>query len=203
MTRIIAGQARGRTLVVPRSGTRPTSDRVRESLFASLDSMLQRTGTSWNGLAVADVFAGSGALGLEAMSRGAASVVLVESARQAVTALRRNIDAVLPDRPGDARVVAGDAAAWARTVAADSLDLVLVDPPYELDARSVDALIGTLLDRGALRDNGLVVVERRAGDADPLADVASRHGLDVTQRRYGDTVLWYGRRDLLDAAEGE
>lgn len=196
MTRVIAGQARGRTLVVPRRGTRPTSDRVRESMFATLDSMLQRTGDGWDGIAVADLFAGSGALGLEAMSRGAASVVLVDSARAAIDALRRNVETVLPDRSADARVVASDVAAWTRAAAPGSLDLVFIDPPYDLGSAAVDALVGALLDRGVLRAGGIVVVERRTGDDNPLADVASRHGLDVSQRRYGDTLLWYGRRDL-------
>ena len=90
MTRIIAGSARGRRLVVPQHGTRPTSDRVRESMFSTLTSELLASGSDWSDLDVLDLYAGSGALGIEALSRGAASCTFVESAPAALRALRAN-----------------------------------------------------------------------------------------------------------------
>ena len=106
MTRIIAGSAGGRRLQVPPKGTRPTSDRVRESCFSSLASALLAEGRSWSELSVLDLYAGSGALGLEALSRGAPFVTLVENSREAVRILRVNVTSV---GLAGARVLAGDA----------------------------------------------------------------------------------------------
>lgn len=182
MTRIIAGRAGGRRLSVPGSGTRPTSDRVRESLFASLDSALARDGRGWEGLRVADLFAGSGALGLEAASRGAAQVTLVERARPALAVLRRNVAALA--LPGT-QVVAADALAWCSSAAPDApLDLVLADPPYELDAAALAGALAAL----PLAPGAIVVVERRSGGACPMPERWAPR-----ERRYGDTALWYGR----------
>lgn len=182
MTRIIAGQARGRRLSVPASGTRPTSDRVRESCFATLDALLLREGRAWSTLRVVDCFAGSGALGLEAASRGASSVTLVEQSRAAIAVLRRNVDAL--GLPG-CSVEAADALVWARRPGT-SIDLLLVDPPYDLAAPQVHRMLADL--RPRLAPGFIVVVERRLGDESGLPD-----DWDVVDRRYGDTVLWYGR----------
>ena len=122
MTRIVAGVAGGRRLAVPPSGTRPTSDRVREALFSAL---AHDPGLS--GAAVLDLCAGSGALGLEALSRGAAHVLFVESDRRAAAVLRRNVGAV--DLPG-AQVRAAPAAAVLAGPPDRAYDLMLVDPPY-------------------------------------------------------------------------
>lgn len=180
MTRIIAGSAGGRRIAVPAAGTRPTSDRVRESLFASLDSALAREGRAWEGLRVADLFAGSGALGLEAASRGAGEVSLVERGRAALAVLRRNVDDLA--LPGT-HVIAADALGWCSR-ATGPFDLVLADPPYDLDAEVLaDALASLPLAPGAI-----VVVERRSGGRCPMPGRWAPN-----ERRYGDTALWYGR----------
>jgi 16S rRNA (guanine966-N2)-methyltransferase len=174
--RIVAGAARGRRLVVPRGGeVRPTADRVKEALFSSLQPSL-------SGARVLDLFAGSGALGLEALSRGAASVTFVERSRPALTALRRNSEVV--GLPG-VHVVPGDVVAVLRGELADGpFDLVVLDPPYDLPDASLAACLDAVLRH--LADHAIVVVERatRAG-APPWPE-----GLLVgPARRYGDTTL--------------
>ena len=137
MTRVIAGLAGGRRLKVPPAGVRPTGDRAREGLFNSLATLLDVRGA-----AVLDLYAGSGALGLEALSRGAASATLVESDERALAALRRNVAAL--DLPAEVvalpveRFLARDPVPPDRT-RHDGLryDLVLLDPPYELDVAPV------------------------------------------------------------------
>jgi 16S rRNA (guanine966-N2)-methyltransferase len=122
MTRIISGQARGRRLSVPASGVRPTGDRAREGLFNSLGTLLDLDGAR-----VLDLYAGSGALGLEALSRGAAEVVLVENGPRVLPVLRANVAAL--GLPG-ARVVAGSVPSVVAGAAFGTFDLVLADPPY-------------------------------------------------------------------------
>jgi len=123
--RVVSGEFGGRKLVVPDGlGTRPTTDKVRQAVFNSLDS----AGVI-DGAAVADLFAGSGALGIEALSRGAATCVFVERDRAALQALRTNIAALgLADRT---TVVTSDVPAW--VPALRGVDLALIDPPYEFD----------------------------------------------------------------------
>ncbi|MBI1351679.1 MAG: 16S rRNA (guanine(966)-N(2))-methyltransferase RsmD [Actinomycetales bacterium] len=200
MTRIIAGRAGGRRLAVPSAGTRPTSDRVREALFSSLDSDLVASGRSWSDIRVLDLFAGSGALGLEALSRGAASVLLVEVARPAVKVLRANVAAV--DLAG-ATVLVGDARRLLATPGpGEPASLVLVDPPYAWSADDLRELLRNGADAGWIAAGADVVVERPARDVDsPLPDE-----WEMWRRRdYGDTALWYGhvttsdRRDEEDA----
>lgn len=127
--RIVAGAARGRRLAVPAAGTRPTSDRVRESVFAALESAYG----SLAGLRVLDLYAGSGAFGLEALSRGAAALTLIERDRRAAAVLRRNVEAV--GLPG-AAVIVRDVTAVLRTRPAQPYDLVLADPPYDTPGQS-------------------------------------------------------------------
>ncbi|BDZ56114.1 hypothetical protein GCM10025870_31870 [Agromyces marinus] len=130
MTRIIAGFAGSLTLAVPRSGTRPTSDRVREAIFSALDAR-----DAIEGAVVLDLYAGSGALGLEAGSRGAAEVVLVERARPAAEVCRRNAAALAKAARGGTtprvRVEPRSVAAYLEA-AAPGVDLAFVDPPYDL-----------------------------------------------------------------------
>jgi 16S rRNA (guanine966-N2)-methyltransferase len=175
--RIIAGAARGRRLVVPAGGTvRPTADRVREALFSSLAPLLP-------GASVLDAFAGSGALGLEARSRGAAHVTLIEQDRRALTALLRNVDAVGLD---GLDVVAGDAlriVATGRPTGAP-FDLVLLDPPYALTEDALAVLLGDLV--AALADGATVVVERATSAPPPRWPPALQ---PASERRYGSTRL--------------
>jgi 16S rRNA (guanine966-N2)-methyltransferase len=183
MTRIIAGTARGRRLVVPKQGTRPTSDRVRESWFATLDAMVLREGRTWRELRVVDLFAGSGALGLEAASRGAESVVFVEQARPALSSLRTNVATIA--LPG-CSIEAVDVLPWCRQRHEPPFDLAVADPPYDMPAATVTQLLTDLEE--SLAPGFMVVVERRRGD-EPCMPA----GWEVVDRRYGDTVLWYGR----------
>jgi 16S rRNA (guanine966-N2)-methyltransferase len=170
--RIIAGIAKGRRLLAPRGvGTRPMMDRAREGLFSSL-------GESVVGAAVLDLYAGSGSLGLEALSRGARSAVFVERSRAALAALRANVTAV--GLGGE--VVAGDVDAYLER-APGLFDLVFVDPPYALPLASVEQVLGRLGPR--LAGGGRVVLHRRAGEGPGLLP-----GLRVIdRRRYGDTEI--------------
>jgi 16S rRNA (guanine966-N2)-methyltransferase len=175
MTRIVAGVARGRRLAVPPgSRTRPTADRVREGMFSALGDLTGRT--------VLDLFAGSGALGLEALSRGAAGVTLVEKDLRAVATIHANIDTV--GLPG-ARVVASSVARFLAGPPTP-FGVVLADPPY---AAPVDDLLAALA-AGWAAD--VVVVERSRRDPAltwPLPLAAWK------ERVYGDTVLRFGAFD--------
>lgn len=188
--RIIGGSARGRRLVAPRGGTtRPTSDRVRESLFATLSSRRAGGESPWESTRVLDLFAGSGALGLEALSRGAESVVFVENNRSALAALRTNIDAV--NLPG-ASVVTVDAWRYAETSAGSSFDLVLCDPPYAVEGERISTLVASLIRGGRLAVGCDVVIERDIRS--PQAPWPQDPDLiDLDRRAYGETALWYGR----------
>lgn len=184
MTRIIAGAAGSLALAVPDAGTRPTSDRVRESLFGALES-----GDHVRGAAVLDLYAGSGALGLEAISRGAASADLVERAPRAASVVERNVRAVSRAVP-TARVRVHRAAvdAFLRSATGD-YDLVFVDPPYDLDAASLATTLALLAPR--LSAEAVVVVERATRSGEPAIPA----GLDLArEKKYGDTTLWWLRR---------
>jgi 16S rRNA (guanine966-N2)-methyltransferase len=197
MTRIISGAARGRRLAVPQAGTRPTSDRVREALFSSLASELTGSGEGWQGLRVLDLFAGTGALGLEALSRGAAEALLVESSRAAARVLEANATAV--GCPG-ATVVVRDARQIADGAPPGGpVGLCFADPPYDWSAAAVEALLARLADAGWLVEGARVIVERPARDqVSPLP----AHWTDARQRHYGDTMLWYGRHAAPEASPG-
>lgn len=180
--RIVAGSAGGRAIVVPRGrDTRPTSDRMREALFSTLEALLGNLA----GRSFLDLYAGSGAVGLEAASRGARPVLLVESAAAAQTAMRRNVESlnlaavdVLADRVE--RVLAKPPIT--------AFDVAFLDPPY---AHSVDGDLAALTANGWLATHGVVVVERSSRD-EPLSwpeGVAPDRS-----RRYGEGTLWYGRR---------
>lgn len=184
MTRIIAGKAGGRRIVVPPgSGTRPTSDRVREALFASLTSELG----GFDGLAVLDLYAGSGAVGLEALSRGATQVLLVESDRRAAQVIRGNIATLgLPGAAVQARAVELLAAGTSPT----SYDVVLADPPYAIAAAALAQVLVDLAAHGWLAPDAIVVVER-----DRRSDWTWPAGFEpIRDKRYGDTVLHYAQR---------
>ncbi|MGE3811421.1 MAG: 16S rRNA (guanine(966)-N(2))-methyltransferase RsmD [Candidatus Nanopelagicales bacterium] len=193
MTRIIAGAARGRRLAVPPAGTRPTSDRVREALMSALEHELGTLG----GARVADLYAGSGAVGLEALSRGAAHALLVERDRRAADVLRRNVATVGVE---GAAVMADDvvrlAAGPPPAASRPPYDLVFLDPPYDVPDDVVAEVLSGLGAHGWLGEGSLVVVERarpRRGDLPAWPE--GYEGLK--DRTYGETVLrtalWYGR----------
>jgi 16S rRNA (guanine966-N2)-methyltransferase len=189
--RIIAGQAGGRRLAAPPDGTRPTTDRVREALFSSLDAHVRAHPGGWSDVRVLDLFAGSGAVGLEAMSRGALSATLIERDRRCLEVLRRNVAAVDPQ----ARVISADATVWRPE--GGPYDLVYVDPPYALPDDDVRALLASLVAHGALAEGALVVVERSTRSPAPWPET----GWDELRKRdYGDTALWYGQVSPSGAA---
>jgi 16S rRNA (guanine966-N2)-methyltransferase len=213
VARVIAGEAGGRRLAVPDGrNTRPTSDRAREGLFATIVSMVG----SLTGTRVLDLYAGSGAVGLEALSRGAEHVLLVESGARAGRVIRENIEAiglagaeVVTDRVE--RVLARGPAA---SVNGGRYDIVFADPPYALTGVAVSAMLTLLLgeddsartrggstspdlsgpregmaDPGWLAPGALVIVERatRSGPVSwPAGFTADR------ARRYGEATFWYG-----------
>ena len=191
MTRVIAGAARGRRLAVPEGrGTRPTSDRAREGLFSTLESLLG----SLAGRRVADLYAGSGAVGLEARSRGAAAVLLVEKDPKAVRTLRANVatlglDGVVVSAGGVERLVAEPVDA--------PYDVVFLDPPYDLPAERLAGVVVDLQRNDWLCPDAVVVVERASRDPHwvwPDGIAAER------ERRYGEATLWYGRAAIPPTA---
>ena len=181
MTRIIAGDFGGRRIQVPASGTRPTTDRVREALFSRLESA-----NALAGARVLDLFAGSGALGLEALSRKAASAVFVESAAPAARVIQANIRDL--GVVGRAHVVKERALPFLRRTA-DAFTLALVDPPYDI----APAELATVLDAlaGRLEAHATLIVEwtRRAPAPQWPASIAHERSKD-----YGETVLHYARK---------
>jgi 16S rRNA (guanine966-N2)-methyltransferase len=184
VTRIISGLAGGRRIrTPPGSGTRPTSDRVREALF----SRLEHLDVVHHGK-VLDLYAGSGALGLEAASRGATSVLLVESEWAAVAVARKNIAELgLPGVSVRASTVerallAGPGSEEARC------DLVLADPPYDVTEDALGDVLALLVTHRWLSEDALVVVERSARSPEPRWP----EGLEgAGERRYGDTKMWF------------
>ena len=182
MTRLISGVAGGRRLKVPRAGVRPTGDRAREGLFNSLGSLLDL-----DGLRVLDLYAGSGALGLEALSRGAEEAVFVESGAGVLPVLRANIAAV--ELPGAVVLPGSVPAVVAGTVPA-GFDLVFADPPYAAPVAEVLGVLRSLLANGWLAPDAVVVVERSSRE-EPWEWPTPLIG--VRDRRYGEAVLRYGR----------
>jgi 16S rRNA (guanine966-N2)-methyltransferase len=181
--RIVAGLAKGRRLATPAEGTRPTSDRTREALFSSLAAE-----ADLDGIRVLDLYAGTGAVGLEALSRGAAEAVLVESNRAALAVLRRNAETV--GLPG-VTVVGRPVATFLNAPPGQPFDVVFADPPYDLADADLAGVLAALGAPGWLAPRAFVVVERavRSGPPPWPADSITPQ----RERRYGDTVLWYGR----------
>lgn len=185
MTRIIAGVHRGRRLQTPAGDkTRPTSDRVREALFGSLSSYIDLEGAR-----VLDLYAGSGAVGLEACSRGAEHALLVESDARAARVIRANIAAL--GLGGTVVLTTSTVAAALAGAPGEPYDFVFADPPYTVGNEEITANLNALLTGGWLHEDALVLVERssRTGSfqwPDGLAEIRGR--------RYGESVLWYGAR---------
>lgn len=178
MTRIVAGTVGGRRLRVPPAGTRPTSDRVREALFSAIEAWMDLDGAR-----VLDLYAGSGALALEALSRGASTALLVESDRRAAAVVRGNIADL---RLSGAQVRIGAVAQVLASGGAGEFDLVFSDPPYDLPTAAVIADLTALVETGWLAPEALVVVERSGRSEEitwPAGFLARR------ARRYGETRI--------------
>lgn len=181
MSRIIAGLAGGRRLTMPAgANTRPTADRTREGLFSTIESLLGGLG----GRSFLDLYAGSGAVGLEASSRGANPVVLVEREQRALTAVRDNVAAL---GLTDVSVRAQAVSMFLASNDGETFDVVFADPPY---ADEIEPVLDQLVAGAWLAPDALVCLERATrGDAPTWPD-----GLvEVKSRRYGDSTLWYGR----------
>ena len=173
--RVIAGRLGGRRLVAPRGqATRPTSDRVREALFSALGPMVE--------LAVLDLFAGSGALGIEALSRGAARAVFVERSGPALAALRANLEALaLGPQVAEVRRTGAIEALGAARRRRETYDLVFLDPPYRQAARLAPELSASL---PAVLEPGARVISESDRRAPLELDLPVRD-----ERRYGDTLI--------------
>ncbi|MFF2548271.1 16S rRNA (guanine(966)-N(2))-methyltransferase RsmD [Kitasatospora sp. NPDC058063] len=192
MTRVIAGAAGGRRLAVPPGrGTRPTSDKAREAMFSTLEAL---RGTL-QGIRMLDLFGGSGAVGLEALSRGAEHVLLVEADGQAARVIRENVRTI--GLPGAEVRAARAEKVIAGPPPQSPYDLVFLDPPYVVTDEEVREMLITLLAGGWLADDALVTVERstRGGGFDWPGGFE-----ELRSRRYGEGTLWYGR---AAAAAGE
>jgi 16S rRNA (guanine966-N2)-methyltransferase len=185
VTRIVAGAARGRRLVTPAGrGTRPTSDRAREGLFSTIEALLGPLA----GRRVLDLYAGSGAVGLEALSRGAAQACLVESDERTARVIRENV--TMLGLPGADVVARRVEQALVPGPAGPPYDVVFADPPYVMTDDALRDVLGRLRDGGWLAPRALVVVERptRGGEFE------WPEGFDADRsRRYGEGTLWYGR----------
>lgn len=181
--RIVAGTFRGRRLAAPRGrDVRPTADRVREALFSILGDI--------DGAVVLDLFAGTGALGLEALSRGAASATFVELDRQAHEVVRRNVDATVSDVNHATDLIKGDATRVVRSLALAErrFDLVFFDPPYDQTAELVRAMRSSL--PTVCAPGALVVLEVATRHRDVIASAAEAWGGELQlERAYGDTVV--------------
>jgi 16S rRNA (guanine966-N2)-methyltransferase len=185
MTRVIAGQARGRPLAVPKGRTtRPTGDRVREAMFAAAGSILG----SFDGLRVLDLYAGSGAAGLEALSRGASRALIVETDARSAATVRANIGAVAIDGAQLAQDRVERLLARGLPAGEPPYDVAFADPPYALPGDELTAVLATAATRGWLAPGALVIVER-ASRSEPLC---WPDGFSPLQsRRYGEAMLWY------------
>ncbi len=186
MSRIIAGLVGSLRLTSPAKVTRPTSDRVKESLFSSLESMDALVGTR-----VLDLFAGTAALGLEAISRGAKNLVAVEKSKAAADICQKNIDSVQnalakQDLRPEINLINKDAKGFLNSNKSE-FDLVLIDPPYEMTNDELAETCQLLI--GSLAPGALVVVERSSREVIPELSNFSLH----SQKSYGDTAVYFFR----------
>jgi 16S rRNA (guanine966-N2)-methyltransferase len=185
MTRIIAGSAGGRRLQTPAGDrTRPTSDRVREALFSAIESWAG----SLHDLRFLDLYAGSGAIGLEAWSRGAGAATFVEADRRTADLVRANARSIGCDV---ADVVARSVASVLAETARAAYDVVFSDPPYPLEEEALATDLALLVEHGWLAEGALVIVERSRRSPEPtwpagLEPLAGKRRL----KKYGETHLW-------------
>lgn len=188
VTRIVAGSAGGRKLRVPPRGTRPTSERVREALFNALDAANELTGAR-----VLDLYAGSGALGLEALSRGAAEALFIESDRRAAETLRGNVDVLGLGgrvRQGKVEVVVAEGAPM-------PFEVVVADPPYAVTKVELTAVLQSLAAGGWVGPGTLIVIERAVRDGELTWPAGYRV---LRSKKYGDTALHWAEYQPADAS---
>ncbi len=185
VTRIVGGDLGGRVLLVPPGrGTRPTSERAREGLFNTLAGLVDLRGAAF-----LDLYAGSGAVGLEAASRGAARVLLVETDQKAAATIKRNASGLAATA---ARVMIAQAERVAAAPPVDGpYDVVFADPPYRETDERLDALLADLAENGWLSADAVLVVERDRRSREPEWPPGVR---TLKSRDYGEATLWYGRR---------
>lgn len=186
--RVISGRFKGLSLVAPKTGTRPTTDRVKEALFSHLDN-------EWvlEGARVLDLFAGTGALGFEAMSRGASSAVFVDNSAQAIALLKKSVAAAKklgswePQLQLSVRRAKVEAYV-AHLSSSDEFSLVFADPPYEFSSEKFDDLMDALASSGALSSDAVIVAERSTLGEAALAP----QDWEIQQsRNYGETAITY------------
>lgn len=183
MTRIIGGDFRGRSIKVPDAETRPTSSRVREAIFSSVEHAV----SGLDDLRVLDLFSGSGAFGIESISRGAAEAVLIEKDLRAADTLHTN---VANFGIKNARVVIADAFAdVAQKSGRGTFDVVFIDPPYSFEDQDVNTLIANLVKYDWLNEYALIVVERGSRSQVHWPDSVE----ELRKKVYGDTSIWYGQ----------
>jgi 16S rRNA (guanine966-N2)-methyltransferase len=184
VSRIVGGRLGGRRVATPAGrDTRPTADRVREALFNTLGTMVDLTDSRF-----ADLYAGSGAVGLEAASRGAAHVLLVEADPRAARVARENIASL--GLAGVVELAIGRVDRVLATAPRAPYDVVFADPPYAADAAELGVVLAALAGNGWLAAGAVVALERASRDAPPVwvgGLVAER------SRRYGETTIWYAR----------
>ena len=186
--RVISGRFKGMALTTPKPGTRPTTDRTKEAIFSHLDS--------WGVLddaRVLDLFAGTGALGVEALSRGARELVAVESAAPAAALIAQTLTALKRNRawePGmSARVIKARAEKYAASASAVApFDVIFIDPPYAFETEACNQLLADLAGRELTGDDTVIMLERSTRSAEPTAP----EGWAISNRRdYGETAVYY------------
>jgi len=191
MTRIIAGDLRGRAIKVPDAVTRPTTSRVREAVMSSV----QHAVSGFDDLRVLDLYAGSGAFGIEAMSRGAHEAVFVENDRKAADVIKSNLAELKIVR---ATVTAQDVSIFLKTSsAAGAFDVVFSDAPYDVDDSVIELHLTHLVANGFLNDGAVVLLERGKGSTISWPAGFSDH----KSRRYGDTLVEIARYDRANESD--
>lgn len=182
--RVVAGMLGGQRIATPTGrATRPTSERVREALFNALGSLVELAGCRF-----ADLYAGSGAVGIEALSRGASYVLFVESDPGTARVLRGNLTRLRLTRSVD--VVVAPVARAVSDPGPVPYDVIFADPPYEFPDADLRVVLGHLVSGGWIAPDGVVVLERGTRTGSPTW-VPGLTGFQ--SRRYGETTLWYGR----------
>lgn len=186
--RVISGRFKGVALTTPKAGTRPTTDRTKEAIFSHLDS--------WGVLddaRVLDLFAGTGALGIEALSRGARELVAVESSAPAAALIAQTLTALKHNRSWEldmsARVIKARAEKYAACASAVApFDVIFIDPPYAFETNDCNQLLADLASRELTSSNTVIILERSTRSEEPTAP----ENWEITDRRdYGETAVYY------------